>query len=60
MLALGHLPASFMRYYLPKGLIACFELLVVDGRVYHAPVGRRLAGSVDHVGRERNEPNMHP
>src|SRR5512132_3965929 len=40
-------------------LVACFELLVVDGLLYHAHVGRRLAGSVDHVRCEGNEPEMY-
>src|SRR5215218_3938899 len=41
------------------GLVACFELLVVDELLYDASIGRRLAGSVDHVDRERNELNVH-
>jgi hypothetical protein len=40
-------------------LVACFELLVVDGLIYDAHVGHRLAGSVDHVRCEGNEPEMY-
>ena len=56
---LVHQPASLMRRC-QNGPVACFELLVVDGTVYDADVGRRLAGSVDHGRHEGNEPNMHP
>jgi len=56
---LVHQPAFFM-CRCQNGPVACFALLVVDGTVYDADVGRRLAGSVDHGRHEGNEPNMHP